>query len=390
MSLDTLVTSLQADYKQSVSIGDTPVFSAIVTAYGEGEISTAGLSNFLGTAGAAGAAALCAAQGAGALAPICAKAGETAGQIVASLFGDGAKPSSAPGEDPHPWAELYAKRQAARDKVLTLAGDPDTALKLNAIINKFVDVEALEQETKPGFPGMAGLKLAGGYAFSWLSPHWILPTDFPLYEGFDDYNIKVIEGKIQATYPRKHKPSGDWVARLCDTVALYFRLSGVNVDYAADIVIGDMKGKNHGWFEVLKALEALIYPALDKAIETQLQDVLISAEILRKRRVIETLEALTIELVERYGMSMELARLSTEELALAVQSGSSLAVEEAMARIEDEAATGKPSPSAGMGLGARLLLGALTLSAAAAGGLALVRHRRGLRPIPRSLRHPLR
>ena len=54
----------------------------------------------------------------------------------------------------------------------------------------------------------------------------------------------------------------------------------------------------------------------------------------------------------------------------------------------------KPPPSAaasaGMGLGARLLLGALTLAAAAAGGLALVRHRRGLRPIPRSLRHPLR
>lgn len=61
----------------------------------------------------------------------------------------------------------------------------------------------------------------------------------------------------------------------------------------------------------------------------------------------------------------------------------------------DEQFPPKPPPAAepsaaSMGLGARLFLGALTLSAAAAGGLALVRHRRGLRPIPRSLRHPLR
>jgi hypothetical protein len=389
MSLDTLVTSLQDDYQQSMAVGDTPVFSAIVTAYGEGEISTAGLSDFLGTAGGAAGVALCAAGGAAALAPICAKAGETAGQIVASIFGDGAKPGSSEGSDPHPWAELYAKRQAARDKVLTLAGDSETALKLNGIVNKFVDVEALEQETKPGFPGMAGLPLAGGYAFSWLSPHWILPLDFPLYEGFDAYGIKVIEGKIQSTYPPAHKPSGDWVTRLCKTVATYFRLSGVNVDYAADIVIADLEGKNPGWHQVLQALEDLVYPALDKAFEVQVKDVLISAEILRKRRVIETLEALTVELFEKYGMSMEIARLATEEIALAVQSGSSLAVEEAISRIKSDASKPRKAPE-GMGLGAKLFLGVLTLSAAAAGGLAAWRVRAGKKPIPSSIRHPLR
>lgn len=408
MTIAQLAGEIGATYAQDEQSGNGALFDAAAEAYSSGALQSGDLEQLLEIAGTAAGVAICAGAGAAALAPLCAAAGKTAGDLVSTFFGGGARPSSSDGSDPHPWAELFSGKDKALASVLNASGgDLDVSKQLRKLVQTFYPFSFVTEggkqfarlDLEPGVPYTA-LPLAGGYIFPFMPAYWLSPLDFK--EELNQYGDKI----------KVLKRESGWVDRLVWGLLVPMRLgTTLQLDAVAQAVKGDL-GPNPagGADEVLQRLRLYLYPVLEGEFKRRASAILQAGKLQRQARLVRQLEETTAELQKIHGWSESEAREAAHELVLTIQTGDAVLIQQAVSelstsfasQVSDAASKGffapkfnvtaattlaapqrAPSPWRWVAIGAGTLL-------TAAGGLVAWRVSKKKPPLPPSLRYPLR
>lgn len=410
MTIAQLAGEIGATYAQDEQSGNGALFDAAAEAYSSGALQSGDLEQLLELAGSAAGVAICAGAGAAALAPLCAAAGKTAGDLVSSFFGGGARPSSSDGADPHPWGELFAGKEKALASVINASGgDPAVSKQLRKLVQTFYPFSFVSEggkqfarlDLEPGVPYTA-LPLAGGYIFPFMPAYWLSPLDFK--EELNQYGDKI----------KVLKRESGWVDRLVWGLLVPMRLgTTLQLDAVAQAVKGDL-GPNPagGAEEVLQRLRLYLYPVLEGEFKRRASSILQAGKLQRQAKLVRQLEETTAELQKIHGWSQSEAREAAHELVLTIQTGDAVLIQQAISelstslaqQVADAAGKGffapkfnvtaattlaasqrapSPSPWRWVAIGAGTLL-------TAAGGLVAWRVSKKKTPLPPSLRYPLR
>ncbi len=410
MSILQLSSEIGATYAQDEQSGNGPLFDAAAEAFSSGALQSGDLEQLLQLAGTAAGVAICAGAGMAALAPLCAAAGKTAADVVGTFFGNGARPSSSDGADPHPWAELFAGKDKALASMLNASGgDPDVSKALRKLVQTFYPFSFVTEggkqfarlDVEPGQPYTA-LPLAGGYIFPFMPAYWLSPLDFKSEKNQYGDPIKVL------------KREKGWVDRLVWGLLVPMRIgTSLQLDAVAQAVKGDL-GTNPagGAEEVLQRLRLYVFPVLEGEFKRRAEAILQAGKMQRQGRLVRLLEETTDELQAIHGWSESKAREAAHELVLTIQTGDPELIQDAVsllstslaAQAADAAQKGLFAPKFNVTAASILAtapkekgvsgwrvvaIGAGALLTAA-GGLVAWRVSKKKPPLPPSLRHPLR
>lgn len=295
------------------------------------------LGKFFGT----GAAVVCTAAGAPALAPLCAKGGQVIGEVVAGLQVKPSGPTNTAASD-----ALNAMIQAdsamlkaTKDSVLfNLAArfnsEPKAMEEARKVVDEFYpDLSKLVPfpeyiclSSNKGPNGTCPDAAFGPYFGGFFIPFYVTnacpiigtaysqacrPDLYPLWEWHMDYSAPVI-GKQD--YPLQ---SG-WVEKLMVSVMAALKKRGIDISAAFQVLFDDNEaklksGQSRWWapglsnaevmMRAYQDLRAVVWPALEIALQRRLSSVVVEAAVRANVRLIKGVDDLTTELARRQGCS---------------------------------------------------------------------------------------
>lgn len=340
-SLTSLLKELKSAQQDSSNLS-IPGFSPedargmLIQAIAEGGIDP---KEFLGKFFSVGAAVACTAAGGAALAPLCAKGGQIIGEVVAGLQVKPSGPTNTAASDALD-AMIHADSamlKATKDSILfNLAArfnsEPKAMEEARKIVDEFYpDLSKLVPY--PEYICISSDKASNGtcpdtdfgpYFGGFFIPFYVTnacpiigtaysgacrPDLYPQWEWHMDYSSPVI-GKQD--YPLQ---SG-WVEKLMVSVMAALKRRGIDLSGAFQVIFDDSEakkkiGQSRWWASgmsnaevIMRAyqdLRAIVWPALEIALQKRLSSVVVDAAVRANVRLIKGVDALTGELARREG-----------------------------------------------------------------------------------------